>query len=173
MLAAKIGRFVKADGFFQGCLQRTGQLSEERPRGGIRASDRRFQILDPTACRPGQQLLQHPTGQSLATCRRCHHHLPDKQRIRTTRNSIGRNETGTVAFTLRNDGCLREMRTLQQIAINGVGIEWRTQGDQTVHRDAVTRRGRLEFNIIDPPSVAAPDRTHTRVFCINRPNVSE
>ncbi len=86
------------------------------------------------ACRTQQNLLQQALAQSLTTSGGTDRHLPDKQRIRALGQTITRHKGHHLAFLLCQQTGFSEMRALQQIAVQGIGIQRFAAIDQLVHR---------------------------------------
>ena len=75
-------------------------------------------------------------------------HLPDEQRVLLLGRDVTGNEAHQIAVHFRGDGGVSKVRTLQQVAIDGVLVQRLALTDQLVHPAAVLAFRFAESNVI-------------------------
>lgn len=86
-------------------------------------------------------VIKHAQGESLASCSVAYSDLPDKNRVGTFRHEVARDGPYDDTVKLGNDRGVTEMGALQQIAVEGIRVQWWTVSNELVDRRAVCRNG--------------------------------
>lgn len=128
---------------------------KECPGSFIIAGDGGFHVTDFAAGFGIHQGLQHSAGEPLAAGFGGDNDLPDENCIRSGRYAVA----GDKAYDLvrvavfGNDGGVREMRTLQKVAVDRVSVKRRTVRDELVDGKPVLGSGML-YGYIDNLKIA-------------------
>jgi len=132
MLAAKMGVLFVFELLFDLCAKIPRQGAEHGPGRFVAGGDGGLQALDLGAGIAGEDVANHALAQAKAAGISMDCHLPDKQGVGFLRDKIARNETGKLAVELRCHRGVCEVVALQEVAVNGVGVEWRAGSDELV-----------------------------------------
>jgi hypothetical protein len=117
-----------------------GERKEQRPRGSVVRRNRGFELLCAAHRVAGEKSSDQRASQAASPGIWPNGDLPDEQRLWFRRGAIGGHPAADLSVLLSENAGVSKVRTLQQIAIERVCIQWRTTCDQFPHCTAVCGR---------------------------------
>lgn len=141
MLAAEVCIAIKPDLVCEFGTACVGKFAEQAPGGGVVLGDGGFHELDTAANLAVNDMVEHAQSEALSARSAADRDLPYENRVGAFWHEVTRDRADNDAIKLGDDRGVAKVGALQQIAVEGVGVQWRTICYELVDRRAVCRDG--------------------------------